>query len=205
MKMHPVSHKPTETTKSFRIMATRSPHLWWSGCNWRSVDTGRSSKVKWVTIRFLHTSRDRMEKRRANGAKQHGSLRGFVGCAYWPTRVMIWYWPDLDLTWPEVKFWTWPFKVKKYMFRIGTTRWTRWCHFYTRTSNVKKLLMKTISVKNDNFHLMISGAETIDPRPNRIKSYLQCFFFLEFFLSIILLDIIMIVCEKLDLTWKRPL
>ena len=60
---------------------------------------------------------------------------------------------------------------------------------------------KTISVKNDNFYLMTSGAKIIGLRSNLIeklyrgmKRVLQCFF--EFFLAIILLEIIMIVCGK---------
>ena len=37
-----------------------------------------------------------------------------------------------DLTWPwlEVKFWYWPFKVHKYMFRRVSTRGTRCCQNY---------------------------------------------------------------------------
>ena len=30
--------------------------------------------------------------------------------------------------WPEVKFWPWPFEVKKYIFRTVSARETRWCH-----------------------------------------------------------------------------
>ena len=33
---------------------------------------------------------------------------------------------DLGLTWPEVKLWTWPFKVILYMVRRALTRQTRW-------------------------------------------------------------------------------
>ena len=33
---------------------------------------------------------------------------------------------DLALTWHEVKFWPWPFKVKLYMVRRALTRQTRW-------------------------------------------------------------------------------
>ena len=50
---------------------------------------------------------------------------------------------NLELTWLEVRFWNWPFKVRRYVFRTVSTSWIRWCHFYVRISIIeKKLLMK---------------------------------------------------------------
>ena len=61
------------------------------------------------------------------------------------------------------------------------------------------------------FHLMTSGAKTIDLRPNLIakrnwdmRRASKCFFF-EFFLTIILLEILAIVCEKVVISSKFDL
>ena len=115
-------------------------------------------------------------------------------------------WPDLDLILTylghdlTLKFWNWSFKVKKYMFRTGSTRQKRWCHFlyfcisYQKVINEKPYQWKMIICK-----LMTSGAKTIDLRSNLIekryggmKDALQRFF--ESFLAI--LEIIALVCEK---------
>ena len=63
MKMLPVSHKPTETTQLLQYHG-HSPHLWWSGCNWRSGVTGRSlrsNEVKWGHNPFFANNSRRME------------------------------------------------------------------------------------------------------------------------------------------------
>ena len=86
-------------------------------------------------------------------------------------------WSDLDLslTWPKVKFWNWPFNIKKYMFQTRSTSWTRWCHFfYFRSSHVKKVINKNIYIKNDDSYLMTYGAKTIGLRLNLIKKHCQC-------------------------------
>ena len=44
MKIIPVSHRLTETIQFFQDHSY-SPHLWWSGCNWWSGATERSSEV----------------------------------------------------------------------------------------------------------------------------------------------------------------
>ena len=46
MRMLPVSNKPTEVIQLCQDHG-HSPHLWWSGCNWRSGVTGSSTGVKW--------------------------------------------------------------------------------------------------------------------------------------------------------------
>ena len=37
---------------------------------------------------------------------------------------------DLDLRWPQVKLWNWPFEVIKYMLRTDSTRESHWCQNY---------------------------------------------------------------------------
>ena len=71
--------------------------------------------------------------------------------------------PDLDLTDLRSNFEIDLSKSKsRYMLRTGSTRQTRWCHFYSRSfhikkvSNKKRFLWKTLI-----FHLLISGAKTI--------------------------------------------
>lgn len=34
---------------------------------------------------------------------------------------------DLEVTWPEVNLWPWPFEVNIYIIRCGLTRGSRWC------------------------------------------------------------------------------
>ena len=100
-------------------------------------------------------------------------------------------WPVLDLTWPEVKFWNWSFKAKKYMFRTGSTRQTRWCHFYFRVSHIKEVINEKPSPwKTIIFHLVTSRAKTVDLGSNLINKYswgmkraIRCIF--EFFLAVI--------------------
>ena len=62
--------------------------------------------------------------------------------------------------------------------------------------------MKNHYVENITSHLMTSGAKTVDLTSNLIekrywgmKRAIQCFF--EFFLAIILLELIAIVCEEI--------
>ena len=113
MKMIPVSNKPTQATQFFQDHV-HSPHLWWSGCNWRSGVTGKSpgsNEGKWGhNTFFANKSRPDGDRgaqmvpndltRRAASYDVHINLPGS--------------WSDLELTltWPEVKFWNWPFKVK---------------------------------------------------------------------------------------------
>ena len=81
---------------------------------------------------------------------------------------MIWPWPDLDLTWGEILKLT--FQDKKVNFRTGSTRRTRWCQFYFRIFDIKKVINEIPSQwKMAIFHLMTSGAKTIDLRSNLIE------------------------------------
>ena len=134
------------------------------------------------------------------------------------------------MTWPssEVKFWNWPFKVKRYIFWTLSTSATRWCLFYFRISVIKKLFMENqLHVKKYFFLWWPLGVKSIDLRSNLIENVTGAWrelsnAFLEFFLAIILLEIIANVCEKnshfleiwplvtscdlnIDLTWKWPL
>ena len=138
MNMLPISHKPTEATQFYQDH-DHSPHLWWSGCNWRSGVTGRSPEVKWGHDQIF-----------ANKSRQDGDGDAQMVINDLARRAAsedvhidpLGSWCDLDLTWPEVEFSNLPCKVKKYMFRIGSTKRTHWCNFYFRISHIKKLLMK---------------------------------------------------------------
>ena len=78
----------------------------------------------------------------------------------------------LDLTWPEVKYSNWPFKVKKYMSRTGSTMPTGWCHSCFRISHIQKVNNEKPSPwKTMLFHLMASGAKTIDLRSSLIGKH----------------------------------
>ena len=73
------------------------------------------------------------------------------------------YLGHLALTWPEVKFWPWPFKVELYMVRRALTRQTRYSHnrcsiFYYLLKQ-RRYRRKTILV---NFDLLTSGDLNFD-------------------------------------------
>ena len=116
-------------------------------------------------------------------------------------------WPDLACG----QIFKLTFEGKKYILRTGLTKRTRWRHFYFHNSHIKKdIKEKNIFVKNDIFHLMTPGAITIDLSSNLIaKCYRgmrrapKCFF--QFFLAIVLSEIIAIVCEKVAIFSKVDL
>ena len=115
---------------------------------------------------------------------------------------MIWPWPDLDLRWPEVKYSNWPFKVKNHMFRTGLTRRTRWCPFYFRISDTKKVLMKNHLREKRQFSFDVLWTQNYwtwvksDGKCDRgMRRAPQCFFF-DFFLAIILSEIKRLLAEK---------
>ena len=134
------------------------------------------------------------------------------------------------MTWPspEVKFWNWPFKVKRYIFWTLSTSATRWCLFYFRISVIEKVIHgKPTPCQKIFFSLMTSGVKSIDLRSNLIekryrgmKRAIQCFFrilpsyhtfgdnseclrknshFLEIWPLVTSGDL------NIDLTWKWPL
>ena len=58
---------------------------------------------------------------------------------------------DLALTWPEVKFWPWPFKVNLYMVRRALTRQTRWNQNRCSTFQIKDFIVQNRFGKLWNF------------------------------------------------------
>ena len=58
---------------------------------------------------------------------------------------------DLDLTWPEVKLWPWPFNVILYMVRHALTRQTRWYQNRCSTFKIKDAIVKNRFGKFWNF------------------------------------------------------
>ena len=139
---------------------------------------------------------------------------------------MTWPWPDLDLTWSEVKFLNWLFKIKQYIFRTGSTRPIRWHYFFYCISHSKKEKKEKPSLwKTIIFHLMTSGAKTVNLRSNLIETRywgmeraIHCFFILpsyhtfgvnsycsrknRYFLKI--WPLVMFGDLTIDLTWKWP-
>ena len=49
---------------------------------------------------------------------------------------------DLALTWPEVKFWLWSFKIKLYMVRRALTIQTRWYQNRCSTFKIKDFIVQ---------------------------------------------------------------
>ena len=137
MKCFPFRINWSKPPNSFRIMV---PHHICAdlGATDDRGSQGDHLRLNDVTIRFFFSNKSRQDgdrdaqmvpsylARRAASEVVHIDLLGS--------------WSDLDLTWPEVKFSNWPFKVKKYMFRTGLTRRTRWCHFYFRFSHIEKVI-----------------------------------------------------------------
>ena len=111
---------------------------------------------------------------------------------------MIWPWPDL--TWGQIFNLTFQSQKVHISNRLdGANRMVSFLFSYLPYQ--KSYWWKTISVKNDNFHSMTSGAKTIDLWSNLIRKIIGAWgelpnAFFEFLLAIILLDIITIVCEK---------
>ena len=90
-----------------------------------------------VTIRFSPINRDRMEKETRKWCQTIWPVEPLRMLCILTYMVTIWPWPDP--TW--VKFSDWPIKVKKYMFRTGSTRRARWLSFLFSYLISKKLLM----------------------------------------------------------------
>ena len=173
-----------------------SPYLCRSGWKWRSGVTGWSPEVKWCHSPFFANKSWQDGDRDKQMVPNDLARRAASDDVH--TDLLLGH--DLTLTWPEVKL---TFNIKKYMFRIGLTRRTRWCHFYFRISHIKKVINEKpyLSMKIIIFHLMTSGAKTIDL--GQIWSKIVTgteesspMFFFEFFQAIIVLEITAIVCKK---------
>ena len=168
MKMLPVLHKPTETSQFFQDH-DHSPHLYVPGAiddGWSREDHLRPHEV---TIRFLPITRDRMEIETRKWFQTTWLVKPLR-----KIRILTYLGHDLTFTWPcpdpwpEVRFWNWAFKVKKYMFRTGSTRRTRWCHFHCHIYLIQKVINgKLTRWKTIIFYLMTSGVKPID-----LRSYL---------------------------------
>ena len=164
LKMLPVSHKPNKTNQFFQDHG-HSPHLWWFRCNWWLMVTGRSPEVNWGhTLFFANNSRQ-------DGDRYAQMVPNDMACQVASKDMhidVLRSWPvlDLTLTWrPEAKIWNWPFKVIKQMFRTGSTGQTRCCHFSFHVPHITKVINeKPYPWKTKTFHLMTSGAKTVDLR-----------------------------------------
>ena len=140
MKMLPVSHKPIETTQFLGLPWRITPSckfgcILWSGSRDAHL---RSNEVKWghnPFLPFLPISRDRIEIETRKWCQRLGSSSLFGWCAYWPTWVMTWLWPDqrsnFKLTFQSLK------STRFEPTRLGEHDGVIFCIFL-----IKKLLMK---------------------------------------------------------------
>ena len=122
---------------------------------------------------------------------------------------MIWPWPDL--TCGQILKLTFQDQKVHISNRLDEKN-TMVSFLFSDLPCKKKLLMKKTSQwKQHSFHLMTSGAKTIGLRSNLTKNVngawgeLLNVFFFEFFLAITLLEIIAIVCEKINFLKNWPL
>ena len=67
---------------------------------------------------------------------------------------------DLALTWPEVKFWPWPFKVKLYMVRRALTRQKRWYQNRCSTFKIKDCIVEKTFKKILEFWPLVTSILT---------------------------------------------
>ena len=142
----------------------------------------RGGHLRWneVKIRLSQLTCDRMEIEARKWCKTTWLVK--------PLRkicILTSFRHDLTLTWPDMRS---IFEIglsrSKSMFRTGPTSQTRWCHFYFRVSDIKKVINENPSLwKTIIFHFMTSGTKTVDLRSNLIgkrhrnkKRALQCFF-----------------------------
>ena len=161
MNMLPVSHKLTEAAQFFQDH-DQSHHLWWSWCNWWSGVMGGSTEVTWRHNPFF-----------ANNSRQYGDrdaqmvtndLARQAASEDMHSSDLLGSWPDIDLTWPKVKFWNCRFKVEKYMIRTGSKRRTRLRQFHFHVCHQKSYQWKPSPRKTNIFYLMTSGAKTVKLR-----------------------------------------
>ena len=81
---------------------------------------------------------------------------------------------DLALTWPEVKFWHWPFKVKLYVVRRALTRQTRWYQNRCSTFKIKDcIVQKTVL---ENFGILTPGDLNFDLSQKMTEMIYKLFF-----------------------------
>ena len=107
---------------------------------------------------------------------------------------------DLDLAWPEVRFYNWPLKDKKHMDRSGLTRGTRWCQACSpclsslevihalppKTTFLSLVTSRTYSIRlTTNLRAQIDSGDTG-----------LSFGCLTFLLASIVIEIIAIFCEN---------
>ena len=112
VEMLPVLHKLTETAQFFQDH-NHSPHLWWSECNWWSGSREGHLRIHDVTIRFSPITRDKMEVETRKWCETT-----WLATTLRKLCILTYLGPcsDLDLTWPEVKFWNWLLKIKSKFF-----------------------------------------------------------------------------------------
>ena len=150
-----VLYKLTKTTQFFQYHG-HSPHPCRSGCNWRSGVTGRSPKVRWRHNPFF------ANKSRQDGDSDAQMVPNDLPCRAASKDVHI---DLLGLTWPEVKFSNWLFKLKKVHVSNQLDEANTMVSFLLGYLPYQKFINEKPSPwKTTAFHLMTSGAKTFDLR-----------------------------------------
>ena len=147
MKTLPAWHKLTEISRLFRDH-DQSPHLWWSGCNWWSGVSVRSSEVTWGHNPFFFFNNSWQDgdrdaqmvpnalTRQAASEDMHIALLGS--------------WPDFDMTWGQILKLTFQFQKVYIPNRLDKANTMVSFSYLSYQRNYQWI---TISLKNDNFSL----------------------------------------------------
>ena len=118
-----------------------------------------------ITVRFLPISRDRKEIETCKWCQATWLVEPLQAMC-----MLTYLGIDLSLTWPEVKFWNWPFKIKNAYFEPAWWGEHGDVFFIFVSLMSKKLLMKNhFREKNINFSLTDLWAETFGLTSNLIE------------------------------------
>ena len=160
---HPLLSGSWPLTPSVMSWLSGVTTIWQSGTDDQGSQWGhlRSSEV---TICFSPISCDRLEIEMCKRCQTVWLIEPLQRMC-----ILAYLGHDLTLTWPEVKFWNWPFKGKKLMFQTGSMRQYNGVILFLYLSYQKVINEKPSPWKTIIFHLMTSGAKTVDRRSNLIE------------------------------------
>ena len=196
MKMLSASHEPIKTTQFFQDVG-RSPHLCRCVFDWRSGITGRSPEVKWRHDTFF------ANKSRQDGDRDAQRMPYDLACRAASEDVhvdLLGSWFDLDLTWGQIFRFT--FQVQKVHVSNRLDEANTTVSFLFHISHIKKGINEKPSPWKTTFfiwwplelQLLILGQIWSENVTGTWGELINSFF--EFFLAIIRLETITIVCKK---------
>ena len=71
----------------------------------------------------------------------------------------IWSWGRVNVTWPEVNWWPWPYEVMISIFLCVSTRGSRWCCYFCSNSVSSKVIgTKSLVLKSHHLDFLSSVA-----------------------------------------------